>query len=466
MFNPSGHIVLISHDLVGPKMAGPGIRYYHLARVLANEFQVILAVPGEASSENTMAPFQLRPYQRGQWNSLAPLVEGARVVIFPSDSAAEFPELAQSQTPLVVDGYDPLFAEWLELNQHRPDFESTWALRLRDLTHQYLVGDFFICASERQRDWWLGLLEANGRINAYTFQDDSSFRALVDVVPYGLPEGLPQHTHNVIKGVWPGIEESDCLLLWGGGLWPWFDPQTAVRAVARLRTHRPEVKLIFPGTRHPNPILDGIPTHTEATRALAGELGQLGTGVFFGDWLPYADWPGALLESSVALTLHGPEALESHMAFRSRVLEYIWAGLPTVATDGDVTSDLIAAYRLGRIVPSGDEAAVAEAIQQLLDMPKQSLDEEFRRARQRLTWEQAARPLVEFCRQPRRAPDKVKLGQQLGLPYYQLELAHWRTLAKERDAVAAWYEQHGLLMRLMKWVDAARAGRNRLLSRL
>jgi hypothetical protein len=90
--------------------------------------------------------FQMKPYQRSQWRTLAPLVAGARVVIFPSDSAVEFPELGQSQIPLVVDGYDPLFAEWLELNRHRPDFEAQWAIRLRDLTHQYLVGDFFICA--------------------------------------------------------------------------------------------------------------------------------------------------------------------------------------------------------------------------------------------------------------------------------------------------------------------------------
>lgn len=459
MFNPLGHVLLISHDLVGPKMAGPGIRYYHLARVLAREFPVILAVPGDTVAESLPAAFQLKPYQRGQWPSLAPLVEGARAVIFPSDSATEFPELGQSQVPLVVDGYDPLFAEWLELNRHRSDFEAQSAIRLRDLTHQYLVGDFFICASERQRDWWLGLLEANGRINPYTFREDASFRALVDVVPYGLPDGLPDHTHNVIKGVWPGIQAGDRLVLWGGGLWPWFDPQTAVRAVAQIREHQPEVKLIFPGTRHPNPALDGIATHTEATQALAGELGQLETGVFFGDWLPYADWPGALVESAVALTLHGPDALESHLAFRSRILEYIWAGVPIVATEGDVTSDLITRYRLGEVVPHGDAAAAAGAITRLLAVSKDSLADNFQQARDTLTWEQAAGPLLAFCRHPRRAPDKAGLGEQLGQPYYLLELARWRRLAEEREAAANWYEQHGLLKRLMQWLDRWRVGR-------
>ncbi|MDQ7029881.1 MAG: hypothetical protein Q9O62_08955 [Ardenticatenia bacterium] len=59
------------------------------------------------------------------------------------------------------------------------------------LQQQSLLGDFFICASERQRDWWLGLLEASGRINPYTFGEDPSLRRLIDVVPFGLPEGPP-----------------------------------------------------------------------------------------------------------------------------------------------------------------------------------------------------------------------------------------------------------------------------------
>ncbi|WP_376791082.1 hypothetical protein [Thermoflexus sp.] len=40
-----GYILIISHDVVGKRMAGPGIRYFHLARVLAQEFETVLAVP-------------------------------------------------------------------------------------------------------------------------------------------------------------------------------------------------------------------------------------------------------------------------------------------------------------------------------------------------------------------------------------------------------------------------------------
>jgi hypothetical protein len=100
------------------------------------------------------------------------------------------------------------------------------------------------------------------------------------------------------------------------------------------------------------------------------------------------------------------------------VLDYIWAGLPIIATRGDATSDLVERYRLGIVVDYADDAAVANAILQLLETPKEAWRAQFESARRDLTWEQEARPLIEFCRHPRRAPDKVALGNRLGNQYY------------------------------------------------
>jgi hypothetical protein len=222
----------------------------------------------------------------------------------------------------------------------------------------------------------------------------------------------------MIKGVWEGIAEQDRVILWGGGLWPWLDPFTAIRAVAQVWQHRQDIRLIFPGTQRPNPAMAGTPTHNQAARALASQLGLLDKAIFFGDWVAYHDWHNVLLESDIALTLHYDDLLETRLAFRSRVLEYIWAGLPIVATCGDATSELVAAHDLGIVVNSQDVDGVAGAILQLLDTPRASFDERFAEARTCLTWERAARPLVEFCRHPRRAPDKVALGDRLGNPFY------------------------------------------------
>ena len=96
-----------------------------------------------------------------------------------------------------------------------------------------LLGDAFLCASERQRDHWLGALAALGRVSPEVYAGDPALRSLVAVVPFGL-DPAPPGPGPAVKGVLPGIAPSDRLLLWGGGIWNWFDPLTVIRAVGRL----------------------------------------------------------------------------------------------------------------------------------------------------------------------------------------------------------------------------------------
>jgi hypothetical protein len=449
---------VVSHDVVGRQMAGPGIRYFHLARVLSQEFEVRLAAPDEMRASVPDHGFRVVQYTRRKWASVAPWVNWAEIVVFPSDIASDFPQLSEADAFLVVDGYDPLLAEWLALNpsQVPQEQDAQWRQRMRDLGQQYLMGDFFLCASERQRDWWLGALEANGRVNPYTFGDDPSFRRLIDAVPFGLPKERPLSSEGVLRRIWPAIAPEDKVVLWGGGLWPWLDPLTAIRAMARVWKHRQDVRLIFPGTKHPNPWMEGIPTHSEEARQMARRLGLADKGVFFGEWIPYGEWANVLLESDVALALHY-DTLETRLAFRSRMLDYIWAELPIVATRGDATSDLVEAYHLGTVVDFEDVDGVAEAILGLLELSQDALREQFAEARETLTWEHAAQPLVEFCRHPRRAPDKVAMGDDLGNPFY---VGERKRLIEERDRwrqLVRKYEE-GRFMRLMRWLNRVARG--------
>src|SRR5690606_20550406 len=113
-------------------------------------------------------------------------------------------------------------------------------------------------------------------------------RALIDVVPFGLPQAPPAHTRPVLRGVVPGIGPEDEVVLWGGGLWDWFDPLTAIRAVAALAPQRPRLRLFFAGVGHPNPAVPAM-RQAQAAQALSAELGLTGRVVFFNDWVPYAD---------------------------------------------------------------------------------------------------------------------------------------------------------------------------------
>lgn len=453
-------------------MAGPGIRYVHLAAALARHVDLRLAAP-DLSPDGTKPPLPhlsipdgaVVHYRRGDWSSISQHVDWADVVILPSDTANDFPQLASKDLPLVIDGYNPLVVEWLALHGERgqDNYAGAWQARMQMLQPQYEIGDFFICASERQRDWWLGLLEAQGRVNPWTFCADPSLRSLIDVVPYGLPNDPPAKTRPVVKGVWPGIEQADRLILWGGGLWLWLDPLTAIRAVAQVWQHRQDVKLIFPGTRHPNPNVAQVDSHYPAARALSAELGLLDKAVFFGDWVAYEDWPDVLLESDVALSLHF-DTVETRLAFRSRVLEYIWAGLPSIVSKGDATSDLITNYAVGLVVDYGDVDAVAHGLRQMLEKPTVA-QSAFDIARNDLRWDKVAEPLIAFCRQPRQAPDRVAAKNAIGNPAWVIQRQRLQEqnqdLSRRVAALEAQNEQQrslihayeqGYFMRSMRWV--------------
>jgi glycosyltransferase involved in cell wall biosynthesis len=82
--------------------------------------------------------------------------------------------------------------------------------------------------------------------------------------------------------------------------------------------------------------------------------------VFNSEWVPYDRRQDFLLEADLGVSMHF-ENLETRLSFRTRFLDYIWAGLPCVATEGDVFAEWIAATGTGRVVPYRDVEAIATA---------------------------------------------------------------------------------------------------------
>ena len=65
------------------------------------------------------------------------------------------------------------------------------------------------------------------------------------------------------------------------------------------------------------------------THRLAQTLGLTGEQVFFHEtWVPYADRQNWLLDADAGVTTHF-EHVETTFAFRTRLLDYLWAGLPS-----------------------------------------------------------------------------------------------------------------------------------------
>ncbi|MFZ5917789.1 MAG: glycosyltransferase [Chloroflexota bacterium] len=442
-------VLIVSHDVVDRRMAGPAIRAWEFARRLSRENQVTLAIPNETTL--TGQGFALLPYDR---QSLRELAAAADCAVVSGLTLMQYPFLRHLCPVLVMDIYDPFVLENLQLFADRD-----MALRLRDhhdltraMNDQLLLGDFFLCASEEQRNYWLGALSALNRVNPRTYDLDPTLRALIDVAPFGLPDAPPVHRRSVIKGVVPGIGPDDTVLLWNGGIYNWLDPLTLIRAVARVAASRDEVRLFFMGIKHPNPRVHPMRMVGDATR-LSDALGLTGRHVFFNDWVAYEDRENYLLEADLGVSLHLPH-IETHFAFRTRLLDCLWAGLPVVVTGGDTLARLVEAHDLGRVVEPEDVDGVAAAILDLLagPDPRATRAEAFDRVRRQFTWQRAIEPLARFCVDPRPAPDRAGGGapaEAVGSPHLGAS-SSWRVLLakawlclRHRGPRALWREVRG-----------------------
>jgi glycosyltransferase involved in cell wall biosynthesis len=406
-------VVVLTEDVLSAKMAGPAIRAWHIAQALAAEQEVVLATTSELCDVH--APnFSVESADHARF---AELERWCDVAIVQGYLLHNVPEFRASKKVMLFDLYDPLHLEALVLTRDddEPDRSVNVANTVRTLEEQLLRGDFFVCASDKQRDLWLGFLAALGRINPDTYGDDPTLRRLIDVVAFGLPDDPPVHTRPSLRGVVPGIGPDDDVVIWGGGLYDWFDPLTLIRAIDKIRVARPRVRLFFLGTRHPKPDIVESGVATEARR-LANELGLTGTHVFFNDgWVPYQDRQNYLMEADVGVSLH-LEHLETMYSFRTRILDYLWTGLPIVASAGDGFASIISNEGLGTVVPGEDVDAVVDALVGLLGdrRARDACRERAVAVAARFRWSVLLAPLLAFCAEPRAAADEPRwpsLGQ-------------------------------------------------------
>ena len=396
-------VLVVTGEPLLDRMAGPAIRAWEIAKALAAENDVWLVSTGGCRAKSTTFKVSAEGV-----SGLKTAIAWADVVVFQGFLFETAPWLRTSTKIVVADIYDPMHLEQLEQAKDLGPGGREMAIRetTRALNEQIARADFMLCASEKQRDFWLGQLAGQGRVNGAVYDEDATLGSLLAVVPFGIPDEPPVQTRRAIRDAVPGIGPADKVIIWGGGIYNWFDPLTLLRAVARLSERHSEVRLFFMGLKHPNP---GVPDMRIAweTRQLADELGLTGRVVFFNEgWVPYDERADYLLDADLGVSTHYTH-VETAFSFRTRILDYLWATLPIVATEGDTFAVLIEQHGLGRVVPAEDVDALEVALEAMLYD-----DDAIAGVRSRVAafaveyrWSNVLTPLVDFCRSPRRAVD-------------------------------------------------------------
>jgi glycosyltransferase involved in cell wall biosynthesis len=357
-------VIIVAADVVGARMAGPGIRFVKIAEQLSTVADVTLAV-GVAGSET--ASLAGRGFDVATYDGRDALIEliGANDVAFCQLIDEEVVRQGSAAgCRFVFDLYNALPAEAIGAERiggfdTQPQMDDVFRGVLGFFRFCMRAGSYFVTSNVRQRDFWIGYaMAADGLLPSEL--EGRLPSDIVGLLPFGMEDGDPVAAEHGIRGRM-GIGEDDLVLLWAGGIWDWFDAETPIRAVAELREERSDIHLVFYGTTHPNAMI-GKPRTVERAEALAAELGVLGQGVhFIQGWVPADRRADYLLDADIAISAH-KESFETRYAFRTRILDHFWAALPSIVTEGDWFADYIAENALGEVVPYTDVAATKRAI--------------------------------------------------------------------------------------------------------
>lgn len=415
-------------------MAGPAIRYWEFARALGTTHRVTLAMPNEV-------PPRLNPppgvtLRRHLPETIDALRDRHEVIIFQGNLLRVYPGLRRGEQILVADLYDPIPLESLEQYKALPPGETLahHTDQVALMNEQLKYADYFLCASERQRDLWLGALLTLGRINPI---NHGTIQQRVAVVPFGLPDAPPQPDQ---LGLRAEVGEEAFILLWGGGIWEWFDPLTVIHAVHELLPEYPDLRLVFLGTRHPNPAIPVMPM-LERAESLARELGMHGKTVLFRPgWVDYQALQNHFASADLGVSAHG-DTLETRYAFRTRILHYLWAGKPVITTRGDVLASVVDAHGAGEVVNYHDKEGWMRAIRRLRDPGQYAARAAGARAlAETYRWSKVVQPLREICARAERNPDlPLEEGERrLLMPDYERESRELRAKMDELLNSTSW----------------------------
>ena len=363
-------VVVHTPDVVGERMAGPGIRAWHFAGELAKHFTTTLVCKREGELPGSA---DFRVAQRGSAEALVAM-KAADVVI--GQPARGFRRQRRGQR-IVFDLFDPVLLELREMYGKHPSMRQRIHLIAESgrVKRAVAQSDLLIVATAKQRELYA---ETNGPIVE---------------IPFGIEDvevAAPETRENII--------------LWGGGTWEWLDPGTAVEAVKDVNRRGIDCRLLFLGRSRPNP-------HAVDRRREDRLDALIKSGEPFIEanetWTPYRDRLAWLRRSKVAIMLHRPTA-EAAYSIRTRLFDAIAAAVPVITTEQGFAAELVAAEKLGVVVPPSDPAAVADAIARLIgdDGFHAACVSNLIRIQPRFAWDVVTRPLVEAVKEWQRQPER------------------------------------------------------------
>ena len=374
-------LLICPEPLSHKQPAGIGVRFLEMANVLRGDGHQVTML-----SRDDITP-----------EALARSSSDADVAVVQGHVANDFFAHGRS-IPTVIDLYDPFIIENLHYYPSRGAevFTHDHATLINSLLH----GDLFLCASEAQRLFYLGVLLAAGRLNPIVFEDDPKLESLIAVAPFGV-----QPPRSRV----PADLANPQVLF--GGIYDWYDPILAIDAVALARQALPNLTLTF--TLHPNPSIT-----PQGKAAMAMEYAKKKAAdsfVRFEPWVEYAR-RGEFFDRFAAALLTFRPSLETDLSMRTRIYDYLWGGLPIVTSSAPGTDELLTRYEAGAVVRSDAPRDFADALIAVIRRDHAAMVHGADRFVGEHQWPAVLDPLRSFCRHPRFDATKEEFAARMQVP--------------------------------------------------
>lgn len=317
------------------KVEGGGMRAWGLATGLqANGADVTVAIndafPQEVNQQSGITIENWSPNEafKQRFNSF-----DAVIINYSMGSDAVFvAENIDTSTTLILDCYVPIYVEVSARKSNNVENELIHYVSDLDRWNYVLRrGDYFLCANESQKSYYIGALGALGILNPYSYDKD---RLLI--APFGIHREVPSSVHNPYEEL--SISKNDTIFLWFGGLYPWFRVDDYLNSITETLRECPDAKFVFVGGKNPfNPNPDFSKQYDKAV-AFAQNNKLINSSIFFVDWVDYDDRVNWYKYASVVVSFNQP-GKENGFSWRTRVMDYLWGEVVSVTNGGDPLGD-------------------------------------------------------------------------------------------------------------------------------
>jgi glycosyltransferase involved in cell wall biosynthesis len=437
------------------RLSGPNLRTWHFVSVLrAAGHQVCLICDRMAGVYPEDLPMVITTEEENfiyhclhsvLWhdpNAVQPLVKAfaPECAIGVTTSTASIAAANIGDLPLWCDLYGSIMAEaQLKALLYADDryLAHFWNYERQALER----ADKFSAVSERQQWSVVGELGIWGRLNQWT-----SGYQFVTTIPIASEDSPFTATGHFMRGV--RVPEDAFLILYSGGYNTWTDVDTLFAALERVMQANPKAHFVSTGG-----VIYGHDDFTyRRFERLIAESAQRERYHLCG-WIDSQALINLYLESDVAVN-SDRFAYETMLGSRTRILDWLRAGLPCVSSDLTELAQSVAAYGAGFTYPPGDAEALAACLLACAEPERnaQMRQQARRLLTERYTYQATSAELLAWAAAPRRAPDVGRPTIKLVRPYRTVwieleEMLHTRQLNLSL-AIRLWPPIAALLRRL------------------